>query len=440
MRFSSISPAGTCASKGMKPAIFSTLFWKDLLRVRRKPVAYMVNILIPLLMTGMIGFVFQPGGDGGNALGVMKLAIVDEDQSVVGEFLAGAVNNEEFREYMDLRFLEEEAAMASLLDNEISGILILPDGFSEAYLLGEDVPPLRLIKNPAHQFHPAVLEEMMGVVVEGLSAVYRIAGEDLLDWKDVLEEEGVPDMTRIAGLILRLGDRFEAAGELLFPPLIQYGTDEPEAGAEDDDGPEFNLFAFILPGFVGLFMFFLADNVVRDIYREELARTLERYRYFQGSLVPFMASKGLVSMLVVMLSMYVTIGFGVVIFGIHLNNVVSVLLYVGVYSFFVTGFILFLNAMSGTERRADTLNPIIVFTLAFLGGNMVPAQNLPGAITENISYLLPNFWFIRGMQHLQFGWYDVTIMGYSLLMIALGLFFLYLGARILHGKLEGRRL
>ena len=425
----------------MKLPILSALISKDFIKVRRKPVAYIVNIAIPLLMTGMVGFIFSPSGDSSNALGVMKLAIVDEDQSIIGEFLADAANNDDMREHLDLSFLDREAAMASILDNEISAILILPEGFTDAYLEGEYVPPLKLIKNPAQYFHPAVLEELMGVVVEGANAIYRVAGEDLKDWREVIEEEGVPDMTRIAGLMLRLGDRFEVAGEFLFPPLIQYGTEEPETEETgEDEGPAFNLFALVLPGFVGLFMFFLADNVVRDIFREEKAKTLERFRYFQQSLVPFMVSKGLVSLLVVMASMFITILCGILFFGISTDNIVPIVLFVAVYSFFVTGFILFLNAVAGTEKRADTLNPILIFGLSFLGGNMIPVNTLPDFITENVSWLLPNYWFVLGMQHLQFGWHDVTIVGYSILMIALGLLFLYLGSRILYAKLEGRRL
>ena len=426
----------------MKFSVFSTLFSKDLLKVRRKPVAYIVNIMIPLLMTGMVGFIFAPSNDGGNAMGVVKLAIVDEDESIIGEFLSGAVNNEDLRENMELRFLDRERAMASLLDNDISAILILPDGFSEAYLNGQDVPPLRLIKNPAQYYHPAVVEELMGVVVEGANAVYRIAGEDLRDWKEVLEEEGVPNMTRIAGMILRLGDRFDVAGELLFPPLIQYGKEQPAAEENTEEAEEqaFNLFAYILPGFMGLFMFFVADNVVRDVYKEELAKTLERYRFFHASLVPFLASKGLVSLIVVILSMYTTLAVGILLFGIPADNLPGVLLFITTYGFYVTGLILFLNAIAGTEKRADTLNPILIFALAFLGGNMVPAENLPRIISDNISAFLPNFWFIRGMQNLQFGWHDVTPFGYSMLMLAIGVALFYLGSRILHSKLQGRRL
>ncbi len=425
----------------MKFAIFNSLFAKDLLKVRRKPVAYIVNIAIPLLMTGMIGFIFAPSEDGDNAMGIIKLAVVDEDKSVIGEFLSGAVNNEDMREHFDMRFLEREAAMESLLDNEISAVLILPEGFTEAYLGDGQVPPLKLIKNPAQVFHPAVLEELMGVVVEGANAIDRVAGEDLQDWKDVLEEEGVPNMTRIAGLVMRLGDRFDVAGEFLFPPLIQYETEEPEqADGSEEEEQAFNLFAIILPGFMGLFMFFLADNVVRDIYREELAKTLERYRYFQGSLLPFLASKGLVSLIVVVLSMYITIACAILFYGVPLTNLLPLLLFVGTYGFFVTGFILFVNALAGTEKRADAVNPIFIFTLSFLGGNVLPANQLPSIISENISFLLPNYWFITGMQHLQYGWYEVTPFGYSMLMIALGVLLFYLGSRILHSKLEGRRL
>jgi len=415
------------------------LFWKDIHKVLRKPLVYAINICIPLFMTAVIGFVFSPSG-GGNALGVIRMAIVDEDDSIVGEFLSGAVSNPEMQENMNLQIMDRETAMASILDSKISGILIIPEGFSDAYLLGEEVPPLELIKNPAHRYHPAVIEELLGVVVAGANAIYRVAGDDLADVRDIFEQEGVPDMTRIAGLAIRLGDRFEIAGDLLFPPLIQYDSGEAESEGEEEESTSFNLFGFILPGFAGLFLFFIADNVIRDIYREEKAGTLDRYRSFQGSLVPFIVSKVFLSIFVIAVSMLITFGAGMALFGIKVTGLLMMFMYTIVYSFVVTGFIVFINALAGKETRADAMNGVIIFSISFLGGNMVPASQMPAFITDNISSYLPNYWFIRGMHYLQFGWEDVSIAGYSFLMLALGFLFLYLGSRILHQKLESRRL
>ena len=248
-------------------------------------------------------------------------------------------------------------------------------------------------------------------------------------------------MTRIAGLMLRMGDRFDIAGEVLFPPLVQYGTIEPDKEEVEDEGSvPFNLFGFVLPGFAGMFLFFIADNVVRDIYREQKGKTLDRYLSFEGSLLPFMISKVILSMLVITLSLAVTFGAGMLLFKIQVVNLPLMLLYAVFYSFFVTGFIVFINALAGKETRADAINGMIIFGIAFLGGNMIPANNLPDFLTETVSRYLPNYWFIRGMHHLQFGWGDVAISGYSYLMLALGVLFLYLGTRILHGKLERRSL
>ena len=402
--------------------------------------AYLINIAIPVVMSAMIGLIFSPSGGGNNAMGVIHLAIVDEDDSIVGEFLSGAMNNPEMQENLNLQFMDRESAMETLLDNKISGILIIPENFSTQYIKGVSVPPLELVKNPAHQVYPAVLEELLGVVVEGANAVYRVVGDDLGDWEEILEEEGVPDMTRISGLMLRMGDRFELAGEILFPPLIQYDTEEVVSAGEDDEGTGFNLFGYILPGFAGLFLFFIADNVIRDIFREEKAKTLERYRFFQGSMIPFLMSKLILSMLVICACVMLTFLIGMVLFGVVFDNLLVVIAYTAVYSFFVTGFIVFINSLAGKESRADAINGIIIFTFGFLGGNMIPANQLPDIIVDNVTVLLPNYWFINGMQHLQFGWGEVSIFGYSMVLLALGFLLLYLGARILYGQLERRDL
>lgn len=424
---------------GMRQAFFASL-WKDYRKVGRKPAAYCVHAAIALVMTALIGLVFMPSASGNQALGVMQLVVVDEDASLTGQILGGAAGSGEMQDFVEVTFLGRAEAMETLLDNQASAILILPAGFTEQYLLGEAVPPLELIKNPAQRFHPAVLEELLGVVVEGANALYRVAGADLQDWKALLEAEGVPDFYRMAGLMTRLGERFERAGDLLFPPLIQFDVEEPEPEEGQAAGMPLNIFAYILPGFAGLFLFFIADHVIRDLYRESKAGTLQRYRFHQGSLFPFLASKLLVSLLVIEVSLLTQIGIGVVVFDLQLSGLLELLLFSLIYGFFVTGFMLFLNALSGKESRADTINSIVVFSLAFLGGNMVPINQLPDFISGTLTPLLPNSWFIRGFHHVQLGFGEVSLLRDGLLMAVLGVALFLAGSRILHLRLDKRLL
>src|SRR5207245_434628 len=160
------------------------------------------------------------------------------------------------------RFLERKEALKQINVNKISAVLIIPKGFTRTYLTGEGPVAFELIKNPAQSFYPAILEELMQVAVAGLNAVSRNLRSDLPEWKEVFEKEGRPDMKRIADLLVRVGDKFEKAGNYLFPPLVGYETTTRKKTREE--GPGLNIFAFLLPGMAAMFLLFLADHAIRD--------------------------------------------------------------------------------------------------------------------------------------------------------------------------------
>src|SRR5213592_2065467 len=264
------------------------LLIKDLRRARHNPWPYLLNLALPLCITALIGLVFGPSTKGGG-LGQIKLAVVDEDDSVLGSLLRGAMNQGDFKKHLEARFLEREQALKQINDNKISAVLILPKGFTRGYLTGDVPVAFELIKNPAQSFYPAILEELLQVAVAGLNAVARNLHSDLPEWKEIIEKEGRPDMKRIAGLLVRVGDRFEQAGHYLSPPLIGYeATTQKKAKAE---GPALNIFAFLLPGMAAMFLLFLADHAIRDLYREVSARTLDRFRTLHDRLLPFIVCR-----------------------------------------------------------------------------------------------------------------------------------------------------
>src|SRR5271165_1121909 len=81
------------------------LLAKDLRRAWRNPLPWLINLIVPLAMTALLGLVFG-GSSGGTALGRIRFAVVDEDKSVLSDFLRGAANQNKAGEHLEPVFLE----------------------------------------------------------------------------------------------------------------------------------------------------------------------------------------------------------------------------------------------------------------------------------------------------------------------------------------------
>src|SRR2546427_10115175 len=183
-----------------------TLLIKDLKRARHNPWPYLLNLALPLCITALVGLVFGPSSKGGG-LGQIKLAVVDDDDSVLGSLLRGAMNQGDFKKHLEARFLEREQALKQINDNEISAVLIIPKGFTRNYLTGDVPVAFELIKNPAQSFYPAILEELLQVAVAGLNAVDRNLHSDLPEWKEIIAEKGRRNPKGLADVPIPVGDR-----------------------------------------------------------------------------------------------------------------------------------------------------------------------------------------------------------------------------------------
>lgn len=261
--------------------MIALLLAKDLLRAWRNPLPWVIHLAVPLLITGLIGLAFGRSGESGG-LGRIKLAIVDEDDSPLTGFLRGALNQREAGQHIEPFFLKREQALRELTEDRLSAVVILPKGLTEDYLSGQQPVKLELIKNPAQSFYPAIVEEFLATVVTALNAVSRNFQAEFPEWHTALERPGGPDFRTVSDLVSRAGDKIQAARAYLFPPLIGY---VPEKRAEESArGPAWNLFAYLLPGMAAMFLLFLADNAVRDLYRELRFRTFERFRTLHSRL------------------------------------------------------------------------------------------------------------------------------------------------------------
>jgi ABC-type multidrug transport system permease subunit len=425
--------------------MLAVLLAKDLRRAWRNPIAFAIHLAVPILITALIGLAF--GGSNENTrLGRIKLAIVDEDNSPLSKFLRGAINQGEGGRYLEPVFLSRADALRQIGDNQLSGVIVLPKGFTLDYVTARRPVMIELIKNPAQAFYPAIIEELLQAVATALNAVQRNFRPELAEWQALFDRTNQPSAREVSDLVAKTGGRLEAVRDYLFPPLIQFKTapDPTDAGSnaasgpagKSGTGPVAGVFGYILPGMAALFLLFIADNAIRDLYREERFRTFQRFRTLRHGLLGFVGAKVVFAMVILLLSCLILFGGGSVIFQFHWSKPAALALLSASYALFAAGFMALIASLAGSERRADTLNTIIAMSMGLAGGCMFPRNQLPAFIGNNLTPLMPTYWFTDAVRVLQMGATGQAWVSAALLLAVVGFILVALAAWMFKWRMQ----
>ncbi len=422
--------------------LIRVLVAKDLRRALRNPAGWLVFLAVPMVITALVGMVFGARSEG-SALGKVRFALVDEDDSRLTRLLRNLGNQGRAGEHFEVLFLTREAALAQIQDNKLSGMLVIPAHFTRDYLQSTNAVELELVKNPAESIHPAVLEEMAGVLVTALDALKKNFGTEFADWSAVFE--GRADYHQVSELITRAGDKFNAAKAFLDPPRIVYGAQD-ETGAATTSmlvqagtkkaGPSVNLFGLILPGMAAMFLLFLAEANSRDFQRELMQRTLQRIRSLRHELYTFVASKILFCLAFLILCSGIMLGLGGMIFRIPWRDPAGVILLTIAYCLFAGGLTSLVPALIGHNRESAVLGNLLSMGIGLAGGSAFPAPQLPALVRNYLTPHLPNYWYAEAVKSIVFDSHPVAWWPAMLKLAVLGLALTSLAAWLLHRRLE----
>jgi len=410
------------------------LLAKDFARTRRNPLPWVIFLLAPLCVAGIIGFAFG-GGQREQKINRIRFALIDEDNTIVTRALRGGLNQGSFggerRSAVPLEpvLLERGPALAQLGDNQLSAVVIIPAGFSSGFLAGRKVT-LGLIKNPAESIKPTIIEEGLGILTAGLDGLARNFAPDLAEWRKVLE--GDTDLEQVGPLLTQAGKKLRSLESFLNPPLVGYTKPGDTAAGGGAGGTGFNLFGHLLLGMVAMFLLFLGGLGMGDLHREIQLRTLARYQTLHISLTPFLAAKVVFTGLMLVLCAMIILGSGMAAFGITWHQPLALgALTVG-YALFVAGLMAVLVAWIPDERKADPVRSMVSIVLAMAGGCAFPPEMLPPFFQAHVMPLLPTHWFASTARAVEYGgagpavWLPVALklalLGAALLALAAWLF------------------
>ncbi len=408
------------------------LLAKDLRRARRNPLPWLINLIVPLVMTALIGLVFG-GGDKSGALGRIRFAVVDEDRSVLSDMLEGAAGQRESNQYLEPVFMDRAAALREINANKISAVLIIRTNFLHDYLTASAPVSMQLIKNPAESIHPAVLEELLGALTTGLSELSRNFNSAFPGWQSVIA--GKSDYHQVAALIESAGDKLQSVKNFINPPLVGYEKPEPEA-SHPKAATSTNIFAYLLIGLAAMFLLFLANNAMTDLHREIRLRTFERYQTMRQTLWPFIFGKFIFTVVILLICSAIMLGGGGLIFRIQWPRLPEMLALCFGYACFVAALFASLVAVVPDERRAGVLNTIVGMAFGLAGGCAFPPQQLPAFLREHISTQLPSYWFAETLRNLECGSGDAPWIFITIKLVGASLLFIGLATVLLHRRLQ----
>ena len=279
------------------------------------------------------------------------------------------------------------------------------------------------------------MEEFLGVVVEGMNVVSRNLDEEIPEIIELVETEEFPDMIGLAAILVNLGVKFKKAENYIFPPLITF-SETSKAKEVKNEEPNFNIFALLLPMLSSVFILYLADGAIRDLYKELNDKTLARMKTVQNRVFPIVLSKVVLAVGVGLIGGMILLIGGGLAFQIQWRTPIQLIVLVIAYSVCGAGFLAILVGLFKTEKRAETFSSIVILCIAFLGGGFIDVNSMPDFIKDQISPWMPNYWFIQSVRALQFD-RGAAVWSYEAIkMFALGGIFLAIGARWITRNLE----
>jgi ABC-type Na+ efflux pump permease subunit len=388
------------------------IFKNDVKRRLKSPLAILVLLFIPMIMTGIMGAIFAPRADQ-SQLPKIKVLVVDKDKNIASKLLLGAFDTEQLKEMFEITLVDEIKGKELISKGKASALIIIPEKFSER-LIKVEKSQFIVIKNPAEQFLPDVVEEFMNtyaVIISGIVQVFEpeIRGIDLL-LNIPIEKVSITSMTPF----LEAGrKKIESLIKYLDPLLVQL-KEEVTGKEEKKTGPDFNIFFFLLPGMSVMFLLFIIEIFIRDILTEREDGKLQRIMFAPVRTTELILARVFSGWFMGILVYLLIVVLGVLLFNISWGNYGYLFLLIAVTCFWIAAFFALLNAFFKNRNQAGAFTAPIIMVFSVFGGSILPVDQLPKSFSRIANFTL-NHWFIQGTQQIRDGVFPTLSIGILLL-------------------------
>ena len=302
------------------------------------------------------------------------LLLVDEDESFVSAAMArvleGGPTSDETTRLIQVQSVDRKEGEALIEDGEASALLVIPDGFGDALL--RDAPTeLVLTTNPAQSVLPAIIEETLSILLDGVFYARQFLGDEIELIVEAVDSVDAVQEAQVTAIAVAINDKMQAAGPLIFPPAVTIEEVVPETETEVSTSLLF------FPGILLMALLLTAQGLSGEYWEDRENGTLSRLASSPQSMRSYVTAKFLAASLVFVGVAIVTLVAGFAYHGIAparfvLSVVMLVLSGVALYA------LLSLTQLFAPDRKAaSVLSGLLVYPLMMVGGSFFPFESMP---------------------------------------------------------------
>ncbi|MGC9327197.1 MAG: ABC transporter permease [Candidatus Hinthialibacter sp.] len=190
------------------------------------------------------------------------------------------------------------------------------------------------------------------------------------------------------------------------------------------------IFAYLFPGMMVMWVFFIGQTTLSDIYTERDRKTLMRLMAAPVTSMHIVLSKFAHCFLLCVLVEFVLILISTFILGLHWGNPFWLVVTVIMINFALTGVLALLYGAVRHKAAAEGLTVIVILGFGFLSGSFFSFEEMP-VLFQRIGEWTVNRWAILGLRSVmnaeplsQLGWILMKMFLFGFVTMAGGIFLL----------------
>lgn len=360
----------------------------DYKRRWNKPILIILYILTPVIISFIMWMAFGGGGESGG-FAPLKLAIVNNDKNgIISEFLSNALSNDKTNGKLKTFLVRKKEAFELINKRKVSGIIIIPEKFSEKIFKRENTE-LLLIKNPTETIYPLIAETGLNIIKDGTNYILTIFKEEIDKIQKAIEKK-----EKIKGEFFK--EIFDSAGEKIEKIIPLFKEQKIEIIDLKKSKKKVPLAIFFFAGMSFFFLFFISNAILTDMVKERNRFIIKRLFLSELKKSEYFFSR-ILSAFVFILTIEIILSLtGRVIFGLKTNNLLLLFLTLCISALILTLLSAIIMGFSNSERQVHNIGMIFVFVFAILGGSLIPVSILPTSIRK-ISVISPLYYMTESV-------------------------------------------
>ncbi|MFB3785337.1 MAG: ABC transporter permease [bacterium] len=157
------------------------------------------------------------------------------------------------------------------------------------------------------------------------------------------------------------------------------------------------IFTYMFPGLMMMWMIFIGQNIMADVYTESERKTLPRMLGTPVTLNQFLLSKIIRCVLVCLIAEGLLIVFTAVVFRVRWGNPFWLILVIGAANLSITGLLAAVYGRAKTKTLADAITVVVALLTSIVGGGMIPYDEMP-TFMKTIGAWSFVHWSVQGIQ------------------------------------------